>query len=187
MCKFKVLGLLVMVKQFLVVILILLSLSLSACVATAVGLKSFVDTTDGYQFLYPNGWVSVKVNNGPDVVFHDLIEETENVSVMINQVSSDKTLAQLGTPTEVGYQLSKRIPNSDREAELVSAEERVVGNTSYYILEYLVKLPNQVRHDLASVTVRHGKLYSLNASTPSGRWEKVAPQFHQVVNSFTVY
>ncbi len=176
-----------MLKRIVALVLVVLSISLSGCVATAVGLKSFVDTADGYEFLYPNGWVPVKVNTGPDVVFHDLIQETENVSVMINPVSGNKTLADLGTPTEVGYKLSKRIPNSDREAELVNAEERTVGNTTYYILEYLVKLPNQVRHDLASVAVSHGKLYSLNTSTTSDRWDKLEQQFHQVVNSFTVY
>jgi len=48
-----------------------------------VGLQSYVDSTDGYQFLYPNGWVPVEVTNGPDVVFRDLIEYSENLSVAI--------------------------------------------------------------------------------------------------------
>jgi len=46
--------------------------------------------------LYPNGWLPVKVSNGPDVVFHDLIETTENVSVVVSSVQG-KTLAELGT------------------------------------------------------------------------------------------
>ncbi|MCZ2201110.1 MAG: photosystem II reaction center PsbP, partial [Cylindrospermopsis raciborskii PAMP2012] len=52
--------------------------------AVAAGFRSFVDTEDGYQFSYPNGWLQVKVANGPDVVFHDLIEVSENVSVVIS-------------------------------------------------------------------------------------------------------
>jgi len=45
---------------------------------------------------YPNGWLPVKVSNGPDVVFHDLIETTENVSVVVSSVPQGKTLAELG-------------------------------------------------------------------------------------------
>ena len=78
---------------------VLIALSLTGCTAGA-GLNSYVDSTDGYQFLYPNGWLPVKVSSGPDVVFHDLIETTENVSVVISPVPEGKTLAELGTPGE---------------------------------------------------------------------------------------
>jgi len=62
------------------------------------------------------------VSNGPDVVFHDLIETTENVSVVFSPVPQGKTLAELGTPGEVGYKLSNdRASDSGREAELVNA------------------------------------------------------------------
>jgi len=49
-----------------------------------------------------------KVSNGPDVVFHDLIETTENVSVVFSPVPQGKTLAELDAG-EVGYKLSKAI------------------------------------------------------------------------------
>jgi photosystem II oxygen-evolving enhancer protein 2 len=179
-------------KRIAFILLLVLSLSLSnPGVAAASGFKSFVDTSDGYQFLYPNGWLQVKVANGPDVVFHDLIEVSENVSVVISPVAEGKTLAQLGTPTEVGYKLGKAAlapPDSGRSAELVNAEARESNGKTYYILEYAVKLPNQQqRHNITSVAVSRGKLFTFNASIPEKRWQRVKRMMEDVVNSFSVY
>ncbi|MEH1834338.1 MAG: photosystem II reaction center PsbP [Nostoc sp.] len=179
-------------KRIVLILLLLLSFSLSnSGVAVAAGLKSFVDTSDGYQFLYPNGWLQVKVANGPDVVFHDLIEVSENVSVVISPVPEGKTLSELGTPTEVGYKLGKAAlapPDSGRSAELVNAAQREVDGKTYYLLEYEVKLPNQQeRHNVASVAVSRGKLFTLNASIPEKRWQRVKRMIDEIVNSFSVY
>jgi photosystem II oxygen-evolving enhancer protein 2 len=179
-----------MLRRIAALVLVVLSLSLQSCVSGTAGLKSYVDSYDGYQFLYPNGWVQVQVNDGPDVVFHDLIQETENISVVISPVPDNKTLQDLGTPSEVGYRLSKNAiapAGSGREAELVSAESRQMGDETYYLLEYAVKLPTQLRHNLASVVVRRGQLFTLNLSTTERRWEKVQSLFHKVVDSFSVY
>ncbi|OUL19864.1 photosystem II reaction center PsbP [Nostoc sp. 106C] len=179
-------------KRIAFMLLLVLSFSLSnPGVAAAAGLKSFVNTTNGYEFSYPNGWLQVKVANGPDVVFHDLIEISENVSVVISPVPEGETLAKLGTPTEVGYKLGKAAlapPDSGRSAELVNAFERESDGKTYYILEYAVKLPNQQqRHNIASVAVSRGKLFTFNASIPERRWQKVKPAMEEVVNSFLVY
>ncbi|PSB66499.1 photosystem II oxygen evolving complex protein PsbP, partial [filamentous cyanobacterium CCP1] len=53
--------------------------------------------------------------------------------------------------------------------------------------EYVVQLPNQVRHNLASVAVRRGQLFTLNLSTTERRWEKIQDTFYKVVESFSVY
>jgi len=180
-----------MLKRLALILFVVLSLSLSSCASAASGLKSYVDSIDGYQFLYPNGWLPVKVSNGPDLVLHDLIETSENVSVVISPVPAGKTLAEFGTPGEVGYKLGKSAiapPDSGRKAELVNAEARQSGAKTYYILEYAVKLPDQQeRHNLTSVAMSRGKLFTFNASTPERRWQKVQPVFEQVVNSFSVY
>lgn len=179
-----------MLKTIAAVLLLVLTLSLNGCATGVSGLKSYVDTTDGYEFLYPNGWLPVKVSDGPDIVFHDMIEQSENVSVVMSKVPDGKTLADLGTPGEVGYQLQKNAiapPDSGRKAELVNAEARESGDKTYYLLEYSVKLPNQQRHNLASVAVSRGKLYTLNASTTEKRWEKLRDVFEQVAKSFSVY
>jgi len=180
-----------MLKKIAAILLVVLTLSLTGCASAVSGLKSCVDSIDGYEFLYPNGWLPVKVSDGPDVVLHDLIETTENVSVVISPVPEDKTLAELGTPGDVGYKLGKSAiapPNSGREAELVSAGQIENQGNTYYLLEYAVKLPNQQqRHNLASVAVSRGKLFTFNASTPEQRWQKVKRVFEEVVKSFKVY
>jgi len=181
-----------MLKRLVIVLLMVISFSVQGCAAIGgAGFKSFVDATDGYQFLYPNGWLEIKVSDGPDVVFHDIIEQTENVSVVINPVAGEKSLSDLGSPGEVGYRLSKSAiapPDSGRKAELVNAEAREIDGKNYYLLEWNVKLPdNQERHNLASVAVSRGKLYTFNASTPESRWEKMKPKLEQVVRSFSVY
>lgn len=180
-----------MLKRMLAVLLVMFSLSLNGCVNTASGgLKSFVDSLDGYQFLYPTGWLQVQVNSGADVVFHDIIQQTENVSVVINPITANKTLSDLGTPGEVGYKLGKSAiapPDSGREAELVNAEAREVGGKTYYLLEYAVKVGGQLRHNLASVAVSRGKLYTFNASTTEDRWSKMEAMLKQVIDSFSVY
>jgi photosystem II oxygen-evolving enhancer protein 2 len=179
-----------MLKRIVALLLIVVSLSLAGCVSSVAGLKSYVDSIDGYQFLYPNGWLSVRVEDGPDIVFHDLIETTENVSVVISPVPDQKKLSDLGSPGEVGYKLGKSAiapPGSGREAELVTADEQQIGNKTYYFLEYLVKIGEQQRHNLASVAVSRGKLFTLNVSTTEQRWEKMQDTLKQVVSSFSVY
>ena len=180
-----------MLKRIAAILLVISSLTISGCVATATaGLQPYVDSYKGFEFLYPNGWMEVKVNNGPDVVFRDLIEQTENVSVIISKIEGDKTLADLGSPSEVGYKLSKNAiapPDSGRTAELVNAEPLEKGDKTYYLLEYAVKLPSQERHNLASVAISRGKLFTLNLSTTEARWQKNKDKFERVAKTFSVY
>ena len=180
-----------MLRRIVALLLLVLSLGLQGCVAPGAGFKSYIDSTDGYQFLYPNGWQPVKVSNGADVVMHDIIQQTENVSVVINPVpSGNKSLSDLGSPGEVGYKLSKSAiapPGSGREAELVNAEAREIGDKTYYLLEYAVKIGQRERHNLASVAVSRGKLYTINASTTEARWSKMQDLLKQTIASFSVY
>ena len=165
---------------------------LQACSSSApVSLLDYVNSFQGYQFSYPTGWLEVKVSDGPDVVFHDIINATENVSVVVSPVADGKTLEDLGGPTEVGYKLSKSITEmagSDRDVELVNAQniETAEGKT-YYILEYLTTTPTGQRHNLASAIVRRGQLFTFNASVPESRWKRLKNALTQSVASFSVY
>lgn len=183
-----------MLRAIVAVVVLILSLTLSSCATDVGGLQSYVSPSSGYQFLYPNGWIPVDIKNaseGVDLVYRDLIERSENLSVIISDVPQSKTLSDLGTPSEVGYRFFKAVNNDkdvNRNAELISADSREQNGQTYYILEYQVKLPdNQERHDLASVAVSHGKLYTFNLSTPQQRWDKVKNLFETAVNSFSVY
>ena len=180
--------------KLIAALLVVLSVSLSGCSVGISGLQSYVNATNGYEFLYPNGWVPVEVKDASesvDVVFRDIIERTENLSVIVSDVPKDKNLEDLGTPSEVGYRFLKaanKLPNSSREADFINAESHQVNGKTYYILEYEVKLPdNYERHNIASVAVSRGKLYTFNLSTRQGRWSKVQDTFRTAANSFTVY
>jgi photosystem II oxygen-evolving enhancer protein 2 len=65
-----------MLKRMTVIAVLVLSLALQSCASLGGGFMPYVDALDGYRFVYPTGWLQVKGNNGPDVVFRDLIEET---------------------------------------------------------------------------------------------------------------
>jgi photosystem II oxygen-evolving enhancer protein 2 len=178
-------------KKVTVSLLLALAIVLQLHVAPvqAAGLQGYIDTGDSYKFLYPNGWVAVKTTKGADIIFHDLIESSENISVVISQVDKDKKLSDLGTATDVGNKLGKNAiapPGSGREAELISAEAKVAKGKTYYFLEYEVKSPSGLRHNIASVVVSRGKLFTFNASTTDRRWGRMKQVFNEVVASFSV-
>jgi photosystem II oxygen-evolving enhancer protein 2 len=178
-------------RVFALVATVVLALNLQGCVSIGGGLNAFVDDIDGYRFLYPNGWVQVKaVNSGLDVVFHDIIEQTENLSIVINPTPGTKSLKDLGSPSEVGYQLSKSAiapEGSGRTAELIDATERETNGKIYYQMEFLVKLADgRERHNVASAAVSRGKLFTLNASTPEARWEAMKSPLERATQSFLV-
>lgn len=183
-----------MFKSFLAGLLIILSLVTTSCAAGVTGLQSYVNTSKGYEFLYPNGWIPVTLGTSArktvDVVFRDLVERTENLSVIINDVAEDKTLEDLGSPSEVGYRLLKAMnntPDSERKAEFIRAESRQSKDKTYYLLEYEENLPaREERHNIASVTVSRGKIFTFNLSTPQRRWDKVKDSFEVAAKSFTV-
>ena len=76
----------------------------------------------------------------------------KNVSVVISEVPEGKTLEDLGTPTDVGYKLSKSfnvIAAGESDVELVSAQRiDTPDSKTYYILEYVADLPSGIRHNL---------------------------------------
>ncbi|MBL1208851.1 photosystem II reaction center PsbP [Geminocystis sp. GBBB08] len=182
-----------MLKSFISIILIIFSITLTSCSSALSGLQAYVDGIDGYQFLYPNGWMLVDVKNvseGVDVVFKDFLEPSENLSVIVSKIDSKKNLADLGTPTDVGYRFMKMVnqdSSNGREAELISAEKREQNLQDYYLLEYKVKLSNnEYRHNLASVATKNGKLYTFNISTTESRWQNVGDLFKTVTKSFNL-
>jgi photosystem II oxygen-evolving enhancer protein 2 len=182
-----------MLKSAIAVLCLILSMTITGCVSGVSGLQSYVNPTKGYEFLYPNGWIPVNIQNaraGVDVVFRDLIERTENLSVIVSQIPADKTLEDLGSPSDVGYRFLKSIDNNpdlNRQAEFLRAESRQAGDKTYYLLEYEVTLPSQPpRHNLASVAVSRDRLFTFNLSTTQDRWDRVQKTFEVAAKSFTV-
>lgn len=175
-----------MLKSAIAIILIFVSLALNGCVAKTSGLAPFVDSRDGYSFLHPNGWLQKTVKNGPDVVFHDIVEPSENVSVVIGQLKSVKTLEEIGTPQDIGLRIQTKVIGSPN-AQLIKAEAYEHNTKPYYLLEYTIPSDrSEPRHDLVSVTANDGKFYTLSISTIESRWVRLKDLFYRVANSFTV-
>ena len=167
----------------------LLAVVLVGCSAAAAGLNSFQSPDGRYAFLYPTGWTRVQVSEGPQVVFHDLINSDETLSLVISEVNPTNDLEKLGSAVAVGEQLRRTViapEGSGRQAELVEASERQEGPRTFYDLEYAVHLDDRDRHELATVVLDRGRLYTFAASTNEIRWAKVKDMFRQVVTSFTL-
>ena len=167
----------------------LLAVVLVGCSAAAAGLNSFQSPDGRYAFLYPTGWTRVQVSEGPQVVFHDLINSDETLSLVISDVNPTNDLENLGSAVAVGERLARVViapEGSGRDATLVEAVERQDGSHTFYDLEYAVHLNDRDRHELATVVIDRGRLYTLAASTNELRWPKVKTLFHQVITSFTL-
>ena len=163
---------------------------LGACAAgPTAGLQSYQSPDGRFAFLYPTGWTQVQVSNGPRVVFHDLIHSDETVSLMVNKVEDNNDLADLGSAVAVGERLRREViatAGSGRTAELIEAGEREINGHTFYDLEYAVHLEDRDRHELATVVVDRGRLYTLATSTNEERWPKVKGLFESVIHSFTL-
>jgi photosystem II oxygen-evolving enhancer protein 2 len=171
------------------VVAVALALLVTACSGTTAGLNGFQSPDGRYAFLYPTGWIRAQVSGGPSVVFHDLINSDETLSLVISEVTAESDLTSLGSAVAVGEALRRNViapEGSGRLAELVQANEREQAGRTFYDLEYAVHLPDRDRHELATVVVDRGRLYTFAASTNEIRWPKVKDLFQQVVTSFNL-
>jgi len=172
-------------RLFLTFVLVLL---LGSCGGVTAGLNSFQSPDGRYAFLYPTGWTRVTLGGGPEVVFHDLINSDETLSLVISQVGEGVDLEGLGSPAAVGQRLMKEViapEGSGRDVELVQATERENSDHTFYDLEYSVHLQDRDRHELATVVIDRGSLYTFATSTNQSRWPKVKDLFGRVISSFT--
>ncbi len=172
-----------------VLLAFLLALSLTACGGgLTAGFNSYQSPDGRYAFLYPTGWTRVTVSGGPKVVFHDLINSDETLSLVISEVGEDVDLEELGSPEAVGERLVREViapEGAGRDVDLVDAKERNESDHIFYDLEYSVHLQDRDRHELATVVVDRGYLYTLAASTNEVRWVKVRNIFERAITSFT--
>lgn len=145
------------------------------------------DTQDGYEFVYPFGWQEVTVD-GQDVVYKDIIEPLESVSVSVT--ATDKaSVDEFGPPEEVATTLATKVLTPASQQVKVLAVARRVGDDGrpYVEFEFAAKAPTYLRHALASVAVANGKLYVLTTGANDlRRWDKVSGMLKDVVKSFKV-
>jgi photosystem II oxygen-evolving enhancer protein 2 len=177
-------------SRALLLLCVCLSLVVCACSAGS-SLRAYRDPSGAFAFAYPNGMVAVNLGpgKGPVVLLRDLVYETENVSLMIAPFDKGETIADLGSPDEVGQLVAEKIiapEGSGRSAKLLAAEAFERQEHPYYLLEYQTDMGSQLRHEVVTVTVRHHRLYTLTASTQESRWPQVQAAFRNVGRSLNV-
>ena len=173
--------------SFKSILAIALVLALGACsTGGASGLEPFKSQDGRYGFLFPTGWIRVAVDNGPEVVYHDLINSDETLSLVISKLENDVDLDDLGGASAVGERLFGE-KNEDNPIQLIEAKDREVDEHKFYDLEYVVNTENNSRHEFATVVVDRGYLYTLAASSSEQRWSKMQDIFERVVSSFTFF
>ncbi len=172
-------------KNFLILSICFL---LSACGGGLnAGLEAYQSPDGRYGFFYPTGWTRVKVDGGPEIIYHDLINSNETLSLVISDVNKDVELDQLGTPSEVGQTLIDKViapEGSGRSVKLINANQREDEKHVFYDLEYELNLNDQDRHELATVVIDRGSLYTFAVGTNEERWNKVEKMFKNVIESF---
>ena len=166
---------------------IALVLTLGACsTGGGAGLEPFKSQDGRYGFLFPTGWTRVSVDNGPEVVYHDLINSDETLSLVISKLENEVDLDDLGGADAVGERLFGE-NDSKNPIQLIEAKEREVDDHKFYDLEYAVNLEDKTRHEFATVVVDRGYLYTLAASSSENRWSKMQDLYKRVVSSFTFF
>jgi photosystem II oxygen-evolving enhancer protein 2 len=165
------------------------ALSLVALPAEAAnapaGFKVSEDTSEGFKFLYPFGWEEVTVK-GQKIVYKDVIEPLESVSVTIIATEKEK-LNELGTPQEVAQNLIDQVLTSpSQQPKLLSVNEKTENGKTYYQFEYTAKARNFTRHALTTVGISRGKFYTLTTGANERRWNKVSNKLRTVVDSFSL-
>ena len=175
-------------NPFKYLLLIILCFTLSACSGGInAGLEAYQSPDGRYAFLYPTGWTRVKVDDGPEIIYHDLINSNETLSLVVSDVNKEVDLEQLGSPIEVGQTLIDKViapEGSGRSVNLVEAKKREASNHIFYDLEYQLNLNNKDRHELATVVIDRGTLYTFAVGTNEDRWKKVDGLFTNVIESF---
>ncbi len=171
--------------------LLFLIIFLSACSSNSTaGLEAFQSSNGRYGFFYPTGWTRVAVSGGPEVVFHDVINSDETLSLVISDLSTAPSLEDLGSPQDVGERLINEVIAPDgtgREAELIDSKRRDANGHIFYDIEYSIHLPDRDRHEIATVVIDKGSLFTLAASTNEKRWPQVNDLFERVITSLTFF
>ena len=141
--------------------------------------ERFQDGSRGLSLLAPSGWNKFDGEVGAyDLKWQDLVDQTENIKISSTPVKSTTTsISALGDDVqEIGKKLAAK-----RDAKLIKAEERLTDGLLFYVFEFAL---NDGTHQLLSLSVNKGKIWSLDANTTEKRWAKRADLYYNVVGSF---
>lgn len=142
-------------------------------------LEKFADTGRGVSLMAPSGWNKFDGEVGAyDIKWQDLVDPKENIKISSTPVKSTTTsIAALGDDVQdIGRKLA-----SKRDAKLIKAEERLTDGILFYTFEFAI---NDGTHQLLSLSVNKGRIWSLDANTTEKRWSKREELYQNVVGSF---
>ncbi|MEW5312629.1 MAG: hypothetical protein WDW38_004249 [Sanguina aurantia] len=150
------------------------------------GFQQVVDSQDNYQFLYPFGWQEVSVQ-GADVVFKDVVEPLESVSVTLT--TTDKTdISEFGGVQEVTEAIARNVLTApgQKVTFLKSSQRADAKGRNYYDMQWTADTGKYVRHSVAVVAVDNGIFYTLTTGANERRWNKMEERLYQIINSFSL-
>ena len=126
----------------------------------------------------PSGWNKFEGEVGAyDVKWQDLVDPTENVKITSSPVKSTTTsIDALGEVQAVGKSLAEK-----RNADLISAEERLTDGILFYKFDFAIK---DGTHQLLQLCVNKGKVWSLDANAKEKRWSKRSEMYENILGSF---
>jgi photosystem II oxygen-evolving enhancer protein 2 len=68
-----------------------------------------------------------------------------------------------------------------RDSKLINADERLTDGILFYVFEFAI---NDGTHQILSLSVNKGKIWSLDLSTSEKRWPKRKELYYNIVGSF---
>lgn len=150
-------------------------------VTTRMGglLEKYQDINRGWTINIPSGWNKFEGEVGAyDVKWQDLVDQRENIKVSSTPVKSTTTsISALGEDVQaIGTSLAAK-----RDAKLVKAEERLTDGILFYVFDFSIA---DGTHQLLSLSVNKGKIWSLDANTLEKRWNKRQELYYNVIGSF---
>jgi hypothetical protein len=108
---------------------------------TGGAFREYIDTFDGYSFLYPKNWIQVR-GSGADIFFRDPFVLDENMSVEMPSPSSSKyaTVEDLGPPEKAAERVLKQCLTEfmstrlgvRRESNVLTASSKVADDGKLY-------------------------------------------------------
>ncbi|KAK1699514.1 hypothetical protein QYE76_016211 [Lolium multiflorum] len=180
---------------------------------TGGAFREYIDTFDGYSFLYPKGWIQVR-GAGADIFFRDPVLLDVNMSVDISSPSSSnyKTVEDLGPPENAAKGVLKQYLTEfmstrlgvRRESNVLSASSKVSDDGKlYYEVEVNIKSyasNNELavmpadrvqrlewdRRYLTVLGVENNRLYALRLQSPERLLLEEEGDLRRVMDSFRV-
>ncbi|XP_019703921.3 psbP domain-containing protein 1, chloroplastic isoform X2 [Elaeis guineensis] len=179
----------------------------------SVRFREYIDTFDGYTFLYPQNWIQVR-GAGADIFFRDPFVLDENLSVELSSPSSSryKSVEDLGPPQLAAEKVLKQYLTEfmstrlgvRRESNILSASSRVADDGRvYYQVEVNIKsyasnnelavMPQDRiqrlewdRRYLSVLGVENNRLYELRLQSPENMFTEEEKDLREVMDSFRV-